>query len=313
MQLRTRGRSLRRGFTAAEILVSVAIVALLLAVLVPAVQRVRAAARVTTCSNHLHQVGVALLHVESTQGAVETRTDQTWRQLLPALEQGGLSIPTQSECPAATASMPELLTCPEDGWAGDGQKFRSYHMNDGTRFRDHELVRNGFVASVTSGGLRRFRDITDGTSATAMISEHLVDRRPELFDMRQVTAHQRRILWFTPKPVLGHGEEAQFNALCRGERRLPTIVVQSWVAPGLCVSATYDHFLTPNEIGCWNGPESGFSVFHSAVPASSLHAGGVNVLMCDGAVRFVSETIDAGVWSATGTIASHEAAARIGE
>ncbi len=312
MRLRTRKRSLRRGFTATEILVSVAIMVLLVAVLVPAVQRVRAAARVTTCSNHLHQVGVALLHVESTQGAVETRSDQTWRQILPALEQGELATPSQSGSLRETESIPEVLTCPEDGWAGGGQNFRSYHMNDGTRFRDHELVRNGFVAGITSGGLRRFRDITDGTSTTAMISEHLVDRRPEPFGPSQVNGHERRILWFTPEPVLGHGEEVRFIALCRGKRRLPTIAVQSWVTPGLSVSTTYDHFLMPNEIGCWNGPESGFSVFHSAVPASSLHAGGVNVLMCDGAVRFVSEAIDAGVWSAAGTIASHEAAARIG-
>lgn len=39
----------------------------------------------------------------------------------------------------------------------------------------------------------------------------------------------------------------------------------------------------------------------SAVPATSLHDGGVNVLMADGAVRFVSEAIDLGVWRALGS------------
>jgi prepilin-type processing-associated H-X9-DG protein len=37
------------------------------------------------------------------------------------------------------------------------------------------------------------------------------------------------------------------------------------------------------------------------VPPSSMHPGGVNVLLCDGAVRFVGDGVDLGIWRAIGT------------
>jgi prepilin-type processing-associated H-X9-DG protein len=61
--------------------------------------------------------------------------------------------------------------------------------------------------------------------------------------------------------------------------------------------------MPPNSWSCgWGGDNDG-----GGVPAISRHAGGVNVLMGDGAVRFVKSTISLPTWWALGTIAGNEA------
>ena len=70
---------------------------------------------------------------------------------------------------------------------------------------------------------------------------------------------------------------------------------------------SYDHLLTPNQAGCYNGPEDlDFGNFPFLIPPSSMHPNGVNVLFADGSVHFITDGISDDVWRALGTRNGHE-------
>jgi prepilin-type N-terminal cleavage/methylation domain-containing protein/prepilin-type processing-associated H-X9-DG protein len=344
----------RRGFTLIELLVVISIIGLLIALLLPAVQAAREAARRIQCVNNLKQIGVAL---NAYHGAIGTlplatavaysnqgvKTDWgTWSgqaMMLPYLEQSPIYNAVnfnwscwygQGQQLNSTVFNTPISTflCPSDGLAASGSvnsqmvelgffgesNLNSYLGSMGTTTNPTNPTSTGVFAHSTAYGIP---SITDGTSNTIAFSEGLVSSNghgqkwrdgvstpaasplgPGLLDARS-----------NPAAILGDLQTC--NQLFATN---PASVVNDrgyrWGsgAPGV---AYFNTIVPPNSTeypwgGCrFNCASCGIE-YGQYENASSLHAGGVNVMMADGSVRFIKDSINMQTWWALGTRAGGE-------
>lgn len=293
----------RRGFTLIELLVVIAIIAVLIALLLPAVQQAREAARRSQCKNNMKQLGLAIHNYHDSVGTLPIgyAGDVTGRGLvkgtLPFIEQAPLfnawiesqNYNTGTNNSVVCSKRISTHTCPSDSptqWYNSIPQY-NYAPNYGNTTSTRQPTLNGVTFAAAPfyfddnandpAVCYALRDITDGTSNTLMMME-----------VRQGSVNQdlRGLTWWGP----GSGVSASFAP----NSTTPDLM------NGFCNSQPDLPCTTGGSVG--NAPAAN-GVYYIA---RSKHVGGVHALMCDGAVRFVSNNIDINTWRALSTMAASE-------
>ena len=148
----------------------------------------------------------------------------------------------------------------------------------------------------------KFASIQDGTANTAMYSEFVII--DENLGGQQTNGRQiRQQVWDWAQG--GSTAEVRNSCLTKGfSNRRDRGGAWSWGFIGF--GSGYNHTMMPNEKACqsYNGQGDWYGT--QLMSASSEHPGGVNMAMCDGAVRFVAETVSTDAYWAAGTRAGSE-------
>ncbi|MFO0810753.1 MAG: DUF1559 domain-containing protein [Gemmataceae bacterium] len=341
-------RQQRHGFTLIELLVVIAIIAVLIGLLLPAVQKVREAAARSACQNNLKQIALGNMNYESANGLYLPGVGKngccwgTWMvTILPYVEQdalfrtysnfGGLdSVPLNTAGPpggprySGGTNLPvaqtrlKVFTCPSDEpqvYSANNTTKHNYVLNAGNTtffqvglplgctagssgctpflgapfgwYNDSDLVNDSplpYNAAATNPALGKMgkqassTEVTasDGTSNTMMASEAIQGRANDL----------RGYTWW--------GGAAGFTAYMA-----PNSSEQDVQTGGICDTAA-----NPN-LPCTTTSTAARA---RLMGARSLHGGGgVNVAMCDGSVRFISNNIPIATWRSLSTTKGGEA------
>ncbi len=300
-----RPRPKSSGFTLIELLVVIAIIAILIGLLLPAVQKVREAAARAKCSNGLKQVALAMHNHHDVSGALPegvAGVSPYWGMgnwqvtILNYIEQGSLrsqyldygvsggrnyyDIANRN---GATGKIVPTLLCPSDngnnpnGWPGSAPNatYHNFVANFGNTGVDETAnwqigTLSGLTfqgAPFTAGKPQAIHKISDGSSNTLMLSEVIIGQRHDL----------RGLTWW--------GSGSGFSSQLKPNDTSPDL---SWSDSSWC---------DPNP----PNPPCAFRSSAYVFGARSRHTGGVNVALCDGSVRFVTNGILAATWQALST------------
>lgn len=313
-----RSSARKSGFTLIELLVVIAIIAILIGLLLPAVQKVREAAARMSCQNNVKQIALALHNYHDANKVLPPGRDSkdfsAFAYILPYMEQDNIfrtinfTIKCDINAPGANANPMaariKSFICPSDpGIGGVPAQWApsSYRVNQGSNILWGMPSASGANSLLPApngpffvNSAIKITDITDGTSNTAMVSEHAMGSfnggvlDP---DNTQRLGQSVGLYPSTPDEAVQMCESVGWqNPTYNGypETGAPWIL-------GYHSTTIYFHVGPPNSRSCmYPGGRIGTA-------ARSAHTGGVNVALCDGSVRFINDSIPLATWRALGS------------
>jgi prepilin-type N-terminal cleavage/methylation domain-containing protein/prepilin-type processing-associated H-X9-DG protein len=285
----------RRGYTLIELLVVIAIIAVLIGLLLPAVQKVREAASCMRCANHLNQLGLALHNYHDTYGRfppgsvkgplaeagiTQPDVNHGWAMfILPYIEEDNLFQKYD-------------LNKPATGWENQEVRHKQLEIMQCPSAREQNRIAAN-IGPYSGGRWAACGDYAptfgvDPNYVPILVGDKLIER-PD--DFRGVLVPEQmttiaQIMDGTTHTILVT-EDAGRPTLWQAGRRVPdrTALGGAWGAPvnGMLVrGSNYDGtgLWGPCAINCTNDHE-----------VYSFHAGGANAVFADGHVQFLSRAM----------------------
>lgn len=327
--------NLRRGFTLIELLTVIFILGILAGLLLPAVQSAREAGRRLQCSNHLKQIGISLHSYSTTHsyfpaifsasGTIQAGVPVPFfahsyspsARMLAELDQRPLydaanleGVTTRGPMLQANRTVMEttvaLFLCPSDGGTGVpgyGRNNYRYNVVSTPWIAPGDNAPDSWTGPFTPQRFHRPADFRDGLSNTVGVSERLQgswrkgQREPGDYMLTSIGKAKH-----TGGPDWAVAACAEAMPGLSSETRSG----ESWFLSGHHFT-TYNHCAPPNakagDCSFLSGKEPVHNrTLHEGVfSASSQHPRGVNVLLMDGSLRFVQDTIAPPLWRALAT------------